>query len=272
MRYRLFLSDYDGTLAGADGRVSRENIDAIAAYRRAGGIFAVCTGRMLPSILPRLKEMGLDEGYVAALQGGQIADIATGELVSDEAFPEADAIDILHALEKMDLHIHIYAGMRFYSGRDDEYLRAYEKFVGVRGTVCEGSLADMVSANHLRVVKILVMTEPCASADLCALFAAMFPEKCYVARSSDVLVELMPPQLTKAAAVRFLAARYNIPTSEIAAIGDRENDGPMLGAVGGKFAVANAASALKTGATVVPSCDEDGVAYAIRNYAMGESV
>ena len=52
MRYPLFLSDFDGTLVRADGTVSEENKRAIAAYRAAGGVFAVCTGRGIASILP----------------------------------------------------------------------------------------------------------------------------------------------------------------------------------------------------------------------------
>ena len=55
MKYPLFLSDFDGTLVRSDGTTSEGNKRAIAAYRKAGGTFAVCTGRMLSSILPRLK-------------------------------------------------------------------------------------------------------------------------------------------------------------------------------------------------------------------------
>ena len=70
MRYKLFLSDFDGTLVRGDGTISKENIEAIGEYRRRGGIFAVVTGRMVRSILPRLKELGLKEGLVVAYQGG----------------------------------------------------------------------------------------------------------------------------------------------------------------------------------------------------------
>ena len=62
MKYRIFLSDFDGTLVRADGTISETNKRAIAEYRAAGGIFAVCTGRMLTSILPRLKELGIRDG------------------------------------------------------------------------------------------------------------------------------------------------------------------------------------------------------------------
>ena len=270
MKYKLFVSDFDGTLVRADGTISQKNIDAIATYRRAGGIFAVCTGRMLASIMPRLKELGLTEGYVAALQGAQIADIRTGALVMDDAFEEGDAVHILRAMEAEDLHIHIYAGMEFYANKGDALLEGYERVVGVKGTVHEGLLSDMVRTDHLRVVKILAMTTPEEQPRVRKFLAEKFAEKFFVACSSEWLVELMPPGQTKAAALQFLAGRYGVAPAETAAIGDQENDGPMLGVAGGKFAVANAAAPLKEFATVVPSCEEDGVAYAILHYAMGE--
>ena len=86
MRYPLFLSDFDGTLVRPDGTVSEENIRAIARYRAAGGVFAVCTGRGLTSIVPRLKELGITDGLVVAYQGATVADVATGKLLKDDGF------------------------------------------------------------------------------------------------------------------------------------------------------------------------------------------
>ena len=61
MKYKVFLSDFDGTLVRGDGTISKRTVEAIEAYRKRGGIFAVCTGRMPSSILPRLQELGIDE-------------------------------------------------------------------------------------------------------------------------------------------------------------------------------------------------------------------
>ena len=98
MKYRLFVSDFDGTLVRDDGSISPRNIEAVARFRRSGGIFAVCTGRMLSSIRPRLKELGLQEGIVVAFQGAQIADIGTGKLLKDEAFSEEEALEVVRFL------------------------------------------------------------------------------------------------------------------------------------------------------------------------------
>ena len=50
MKYKIFISDFDGTLVRDDGTVSEKNKAAICRYREQGGVFAVCTGRMTPAI------------------------------------------------------------------------------------------------------------------------------------------------------------------------------------------------------------------------------
>ncbi len=268
MRYSLFLSDFDGTLVRADGTISKRNVDMIAEYRKRGGIFAVCTGRMLSSIRQRLKELGLEEGLVVAFQGAQIADIATGKLLKDDAFTPEQAMEVVRFLEERGLHVHVYAGEDLYANRRNAMLEAYEKICGVKGIVPEIPLSEMMRANSLRVVKALAMCPPEEQRAVKAMLEERFKDEYFITNSSEWLVEIMPKDQTKAAAIGFLGEYYNIPKERIAAIGDQENDLPMIRAAGGKFAVENAVEELKRIATVVPSCEEDGVAYAIEHYAL----
>ena len=270
MKYQLFLSDFDGTLVRSDGTVSETNKRAIARYRNAGGIFAVCTGRMLTSILPRLKELGIEDGLAVAYQGATVADIATGKLLKNDGFEETDALRAVRILEKWGHHIHIYTVDDFYANRNDELLRVYEEICRVKGTVPDMPLSKLVEREHIRVVKVMAVIEPNKRVALAKRLADALGEGYFVTCSSDWLVEVMPAGQDKAAAVRFLAEYYGVPRECIAAIGDQLNDLPLLREAGGKFAVENAEEELKKEATVVPSCEEDGVAYAIEKYAMGE--
>lgn len=269
MNYDLFLCDFDGTLVRADGTVSRRNIKAIEAYRRAGGIFAVVTGRMLCSILPRLKELGLREGLVVAYQGAVAADIASGKIIQEEGFSPEEAADIIAFLEKEGLHIQIYSDDRLYCNKDDELLKIYERTCGVKGTVPQEPLSVFARREGKLVTKVLAMVEPKDRDGTLARMRAGL-KNATVTASTDFLVEALPLGVSKANAVRSLAKHYQIPIGRVAAIGDQLNDLPMIQAAGGGFAVGNAAEALKEVATVVASCEEDGVAEAIENYAMGE--
>ena len=264
MRYPLFLSDFDGTLVRADGTVSEENKRAIARYRRAGGVFAVCTGRGLASILPRLKELSLTEGLVVAYQGATIADIATGRLLRDDGFSREDAVRTARLLERLTRHVHVYTVDALYSNVRDEALALYEKICGVRAeVVTDMPLSRFIEERGLRVVKQLAMVEKEERAPLAARLSESLGAAFYVTCSADFLVEVMPAGQDKGSAVEFLCRHYHIPRAKCAAIGDQCNDLPMLRAAGGAFAVANAEREVLRGARVVASCEENGVAEAL---------
>ncbi len=269
MRYRLFLSDFDGTLVRADGTVSETDRKAIEVYRKAGGIFAVVTGRMLVSILPRLKEIGLRDGLVCAYQGAVIADVRTGAILKKGCFSREGALKTIGHFEKRGYHVHVYTGDTFYSNMDDSFLRQYEEICRVKGKI-EPHLSDMVAENSAEVIKILAMVDPRERDRVKRETELALGDEFFVTCSSSFLVEVMPKDQSKACAVDSLAEYYHIPREEVAAIGDQLNDLPMLERAGGRFAVANAERELKEKATVVSSCEENGVAEALMKYALGE--
>ena len=73
-----FASDFDGTLCTSNwvtGEVSfkEENLAAIRAYQAAGGLFGVCTGRPLSSVLETLEGI-LDLDFYIVMTGSQVLD------------------------------------------------------------------------------------------------------------------------------------------------------------------------------------------------------
>ena len=66
-----------------------------------------------------------------------------------------------------------------------------------------------------------------------------------------------------------LARQLDIPLQEIMALGDNNNDIPMLQAVGWGVAMGQAPAAVKAGARAVTASNaEDGAARAIETYAL----
>ena len=272
MKYDIFLSDFDGTLVRADGKVSEQNKRAIAAYRAAGGVFVVVTGRTLTSARSRLNELGIREGLVVAFQGATIADVATGKLLKDGGFSSGDALKPIRVLESEGVHIHVYTVTDFYSNRDDEGLKIYERVCGIKAQVVDGEpISDFAERNRLRIVKILAMVDKKERNGLNERVCAALGKGYYVTRSAEYFVEILPEGENKGTAVDYLSEYYRVPRGRIAAIGDNYNDLPMLERAGGKFAVANAESPLKEIATVVPSNEDDGVAAALK-YALSEEI
>lgn len=265
MKYDLFISDFDGTLVREDGTISHRTREGIARFREKGGIFAVCTGRMLPSVLPRLKELGISDGLVVAFQGATVYDIATGKLLKDDAFSDGEALPIIRLLEEGGHHFHVYTQDALYVNQRDDMLKVYERLSGMQATVITDELlSSFTERNDLRVVKLLIMLEPSGRKALMEKLEASLGEKYYVTCSHPWMIEIMPKGQNKGAAIGFLSEYYGIPVDKIAAVGDQLNDLPMLEAAGGKFTVKNGADELKAIAEVVPSNDEDGVAYLLK--------
>ena len=80
---------------------------------------------------------------------------------------------------------------------------------------------------------------------------------------------IMAPDCSKASGVLALARSLNIPLTEVMAIGDNNNDIPMLQAVGLGVAMGHAPVAVKAVAKAVTASNaEDGAAQAIERYAL----
>ncbi len=268
MKYKMFVSDFDGTLVRDDGTVSRKNKEVVLRYTQKGGIFAVCTGRMTPSILPRVRELGLN-GLVASFQGAVVTDIRTGNTLRCSAFEDDLAYRVTGMLEERGYHTHIYTADKMYCNVADEALAIYERVCGVKAEIVP-DLEGFARKNALKIIKAVVFVEKEQRAETEETLAKLFGAACYVTSSAHYLVEVMPAGRNKGEGLAFLSKYYGIPPCEIAAIGDMNNDIPLVAAAGGKFAVANAEEGLKRIACVVPACEDDGVAYALEHYAMEE--
>ena len=75
--------------------------------------------------------------------------------------------------------------------------------------------------------------------------------------------------VSKASAIKILADKYNIANEEILAIGDSDNDLPMIKAAGCGVAMGNAVpSVLAACSRITDTCENDGFAKAVYDYVL----
>jgi len=268
INYQLIVSDFDGTLANSRNEVTENVINAVNAYVKNGGIFAVCTGRILPCILPRVRQMGLN-GLVIASQGSQIADIATGKLIKNSGFTAEEAAEICAYLEELGQNIQLYSDSGFYTNlpEGEEHLALYESIVGLKASRSDMPLSKVALSAGQTFCKVAIMVTPKDRQELFDKLYSRFNAKFDVTCSAKVLVEISPLGETKGGALKFVADRLNIPMGKTVAIGDNLNDLSMVQAAGVGVAVANGEAELKAAADfVAPSCDEDAVAHVIEKF------
>jgi len=96
-----------------------------------------------------------------------------------------------------------------------------------------------------------------------------FGDALVVVRSDVTMGEMVAPGLGKGIALATLADSLGVERDQVIAIGDEDSDVPMLEWAGLGLAMGNAPDSVKRMANaVIPSVDDDGVAWAIDRYIL----
>ena len=265
---RLIISDFDGTLVNSQNTISDAVRQAINEYVACGGIFAVCTGRMLSSILPRVRELGL-KGLVAAYQGSVIADIESGKLLRNNSLSVDDCIEICAFAERSNYNCNTYSNEVLYTTipKGDKWLTVYETVTGVKAVNVDGAMTTFVKENNLACNKITFLVNPNERERLYKLLQTEFSEKFDVTCSAASLVEVSPKGDDKGAALEYIADYFGVALSSTVAIGDNLNDLSMIKIASVGVAVGNAVEDLKREANYITvSNNDDAVAKIIEKF------
>lgn len=268
INYKLIVTDFDGTLIDDNQRILPEVKSAIVEYVTAGGIFAVCTGRMLSSILPQVRALGL-KGLVIAYQGTVIADIETGRIIKSGGMNCTEVAEICNSIENLGYGLNVYCDEKIYTNypMDNLYLKRYEEIIGVKAVHIDEKMSDYVIKNNMFCQKVLSIVPECERDELYSKLQNKFNEKFDVTCSAKVLVEISPIGDNKGEAVKYLAKHYNIPIEKTVAVGDNLNDLSMIIVAGMGCAVGNAEKQLKEAANFVSVTNNEGaVAQIIKKF------
>ena len=266
---KLIVSDFDGTLLITKYTISQTVKDAINEYVASGGIFAVCTGRMLKSILPRVRELGL-KGFVAALQGTVIADIETGEIIKCGGFKNEEAKEICDEFLLNGYNVNAYCGNTLYTTipQDDKMIKLYLDITKVEAEyITDSPMGEYLTKNNIFCQKVGCLVEPKKMLSLYETIKQKLGDKYDVNYSAVVLIEVSPKGDDKGEVLRFLSKKYGVPMEKCVAVGDSLNDLSMIKQAGIGVAVANAAQPLKDEADYITvSNDEDAIAKVIQKF------
>ena len=267
MKYKLFVSDFDGTLGKAPGIIEPETVAAIKEYQKKGGIFAVCTGRMFSSIRPICLNYGL-KGLVISYQGAMINDIETGECLFSGGMDYASAAEI--AKKMLSYGISALADIN-----DVMYLHGESKYYDIYKTACKvcGEITDDLVKTILEkkqtVAKIGGLCDPSLTPAITAAVNAEFGDRFTVNNGSPILVEVVNKNYDKKFSVEYLAKYYNVPYEEIIAVGDSSNDVALLSGKWHGVAVGDGVEELKKIADeITVPYEKRPVEYLLKKYCL----
>lgn len=265
MSGRLVAIDLDGTLIDQSLTIGMADRDAIAAAVKGGWTVTLASGRMYAASKPFAVSLRLNWPIIV-LQGAAVYDVATDTPLLATALDPSVALRAYDWLKGRGFHLQLYYGDSLYLDELDDRARHYIKLSRVT-PVMVPSLRELLSGSpppQPGPMKVLGIDAPDKVQAAIPPLATELGAAANVFRSLPMYLEVTDPNANKGFALSWLAQRLGTSLQDTAAIGDADNDVPMLRIAGRSFAVANASAAAKSAAdTIVPAQSAGGVAAAL---------
>ena len=263
MAIKLFVTDIDGTLLVTGRAISQKNLRAVHEMIDAGVVFTLATGRMYRATLPIARALGVDVPLIT--YNGALIKSTAGEVIHEDGLPADLVLELIEFAEERGWHLQTYAGDQLRYARRNELSEGYETAVNVKGEAVGWDGLKKFSAGSYKA--LLVTNGAAASNEGIEILTAAFGDRIDAVKSNPQYVEITSKGVSKAAALKLLAARYGLSIEETLAIGDSGNDVPMLRAAGVGVAMGNASDEVKAACRYVTGlCAEDGFAAAFDRF------
>ncbi|AXI10263.1 Cof-type HAD-IIB family hydrolase [Oceanobacillus sp. 143] len=281
----LIAIDLDGTLLAEDGSITEENTKAVRDVQQAGNIVIISSGRSLHDT----KQILLDAELECPIITGNGAIVFHNEEILQNLYLEPELIkELIEIVEENGLYFEIYTNQGVYveeAGRNilEQEVQQLQNGDADFAAVVANKIIDIqfkqngltyvlnyhdVDYEPLEVYKIFVLSFN--QQGLSKLKDRLTSRKDISLTTSGVQkLEIGNLDASKGNALTFIANYFDVDLEDTVAIGDNLNDLSMFEVAGMSIAMGNAEEIVKKQAThVTKSCEEDGVAYGLREFVL----
>lgn len=259
MRVRLLVSDVDGTLVDKDKRLAPATIEAVRRLKGAGIGFTIISARPRSGMMPIAEALAID-APMAAFNGG-IVFHRDGRVDQHQVIDPDVARGVVALAEGSAVDLWVFADDRWYASSGAGLHAERERVAANQEPVVGEDVAGLL--DHADKITFVSDDEPLLRA-LHVRCEEAFAGRATIAQSQTYYLDITAREANKGDGITALAAAFDIPLAEVAAIGDQANDLPMLARAGLAIAMGNAPAAVKAAAAAVTTAnDAAGVAHAV---------
>ncbi len=265
--YRLIFCDLDGTVMTWRQEVRPAVQRAMRTVVDTGAWITICSGRGYQLVKPFLGHVAVNAPLICC-GGGLIVEASTRQVLRVRTTPLALAHDVIRLCQAEGIPLLCYlADMETMLERRP----TDPGFVLRRDGVVVREVGDPIHEVSEPPHKLLVVTaSPEDTPSALTRVKQVVDGRARVLTSSPVWIEVLPPGLSKARAMAWLAEYLGVHREETMAIGDGDNDVEMLEWAALGVAMGNATAQTKAAADwVAPPVEEDGLAVALQRFVLG---
>ena len=256
---RCIAIDLDDTLLRSDLTISPEDKSAIRRAIKEGIKVLLASGRMVQSMRPYVRELGLDVPVIA-YNGAIIQEAISGKILYHRPVPPEEARRLVPIFREAGIHLNAYINDELYMDELTEWGQKYAANAGVTPHPVGDLCRYLEEPSH----KLLAVGEAERINWIQDRLRNEFGDRLQFVKSKPTYLEILAPGVSKGAALRELATGWGLSRNEVMAIGDAPNDLSMVAWAGAGVAIGNGVPEVKEKAVlVVADHDHNGVAEAL---------
>lgn len=258
MDWKIVFSDIDGTVLNSKHELLASTIEAVQKLALKNIPFVLVSARMPKAMKLILDEMNVKMPMIS--YGGALVLDEQNQILHDDKINKLDTKAIIDEIELLwpdDVVINYYSDDNwFVKDKDNKAVKREENITNVKAS--QADFKELINKDILPN-KILCMTKANISSKIEAVLQEKFPQL-NIVRSSDILIEIMNKDVSKANGIEVLLHHLNMTPAQAIAFGDNYNDLTMLNFVGRGVVMQNAPEEIRKEAKyITKSNNEDGI-------------
>jgi hypothetical protein len=267
---RMIALDLDGTLLRADKTIGPRTRDALHAAHAKGVEIVLASGRMASSIERIATALGVDVCLMSC-NGAEVYGRAAGgrKLLFHQPLNADVGREVVAYGKAHRYQVNFYHNDVLHS-EDGPGLRPWIEVYRSRTTSPFHYVKDLMEYTHLAPSKVLYVVDPTIRNAIQADIAPRLGSRVATLRTDPEYLEFLDPGVDKGVGLTKLAEVLGIPMGQVMAMGDGENDIPMLAVSGWPVAMVNAGPLCRAVGRFFTQSDNDhdGVAEAIERWVL----